>query len=111
ISAYRLSGTGQIVAAMQELVNRLSANLESVAGIIDHAAKVCQKYSYPEIKDLSDFLDTLSNSTNDPQLSEKAIAVKNMVSGSLRLRNYKGNGEKPDFSGAIDVSRSQGLSI
>jgi len=108
ISAFDLTGFDSFESALNSFATTLRTNLPALATTIESAAGRSQHYSYAELKDIVDFLDSLRIRVSDSILQSQIDNVKYQVTGSFRLCNYSQNGTE---YGANDVSHSGGLTI
>jgi hypothetical protein len=108
-SAYDLSGFSAFEASLSTLAGTLQAEMGTLGPSIGAAAAVSQKYSYPWLTDVGNFLDSLAVRTTDTQLLAQIAAAKSSAVGAgFRVETRARTGAGQD---AADVSRSTGLTI
>jgi hypothetical protein len=107
VSAYDLGGFASFEAALGNLAAILKVNLNSVSQSLGTSASASQSFEFTPLKDLGNFLDSLSARTTDGLIATQINAVRQSAA-AFRLRSRARNGSDPK---AINVSRASGLSI
>lgn len=108
ISAYDVSAFSALDGALGALANSLRSNISQVAPVVANVAAQTQSYTYPELKDLNDLLEKIRARVTDPGVLTQVDAVRAILVGSGRIRNYARRGTARESN---DVSRSAGLNI
>jgi len=108
-SAYDMAALTTFETSLATLAGTLTANVSPLASALGTAAAGSQKYGYPQLTDLVDFLDSLNVRTSDNTLKTQIAAVKTAATASgFRLGNRARNGTRAD---ANPVTRSTGLHV
>jgi len=114
LSAYDLSAFAGFETSLNDLATTLQAGLPGLGTTIGQAAGVSQKYTYPQLTDMVNFLDSLNvRVAGQAALQTKIAALRTAVtSASFRINNAVHNGNGQTQQGQVDdVSRSNGLHI
>jgi hypothetical protein len=107
-SAYDMAGFDAFETSLDALANTLTSNIDALRPTISQISQGTQAYSYPQLKDLVDLLDSLSVYTADAGLQAQIAAVKAQATGTFRVATRARIGTGGD---AANVSRSSGLHI
>lgn len=112
ISAYNMGGFATVDAAVTQLAGALSAAAANNAPAISSAAAVAQGFSYPWLRDVVDFADSLRTHTSDSAVVSAAGAVRSAVTSSgFLLANHTRSGTSNTSYQPHSVSRARGLQI
>lgn len=112
LSAYSLAGFATFDQAVGTLATTLNGAIGTYGVDISDAAAASQKYTYSELTDVANFLDSLDARIGDPTVSGQIAAVKAAAtSATFRLRTRARNGSGSGQQSPMDVSRSTGLNI
>ncbi len=112
-SAYDLAGLASFETALGALASDLQAGLPGLGATISQAAQASQKFSFPELTDIVNFLDSLEvRVQGQTALQNKIAAVRaQALAPSFRVNARARNGTGSGQQGAADVSRATGLHI
>ncbi len=113
-SAYDMAGFANFDATLGQLATDLQAGLNSGLGTtISEAAASSQKFSYSELTDVVNFLDSLNvRVTGQTTLQQDIAATRaQALSPSFRIVSRARNGAGSGQQAASDVARATGLHI
>lgn len=111
-SAYSLSGYAEFATSLNALAELLRTNVTGLRPAISVALSNAQKFEFPELTDLTTFLDSLAVHAADPSVQAAIDNVKNRAGAEgFRLRNRTRNGTAVGWGGANDVRRATGLHV
>jgi hypothetical protein len=112
-SAYDLAGLAAFETALGAFANDLQAGLPGLGTTISQAAQASQKFSFPELTDFVNFLDSLAVRVAGQTALQTRIATvrAQAVSASFRVNARARNGTGSGQQAASDVSRATGLHI
>jgi hypothetical protein len=113
-SAYDLAGFATIDGALAAVAQALTTNMGALRPAIQSAAAAAQPFGQPELKDIGNFLDSLTVRVSDATLLGQIQTLKTAVSGQFRVRNHAQNAVGDGVggvNGAPDISRATGLNI
>jgi len=109
ISAFDMNGFVIFEFALNALGTALAGSVGTIGNDVGAAAAASQKYTYPELTDIVDFVDHLRARTTDATLRARLDAVKAVLTAdAFRIGSKARKGSGRD---AADVSRSTGLHI
>lgn len=114
LSAYDLTQFAAFETALNGLATDLQAGLPGLGATVSAAAAASQKYSYSELTDIVNFLDTLNTKVaGQAALQAKIAALRaQATAAAFRINNRARNGGGQTAGGGVaDVSRSTGLNI
>jgi hypothetical protein len=112
LSAYDLAGFATFDQAIGTLATTLNGSIGTYGSDISAAAAGSQKYTYSELTDVVNFLDSLDARIGDPTVSGQIAAAKAAAtSPTFRLKARARNGSGSGQQSPVDVSRSSGLNI
>lgn len=112
LSAYDLAGFAAFDQALGNFATALANAVPAEAANIAAAAAGSQKYSYSELTDVVNFLDSLAARVNDATVQTQITALKaTATTGTFRVSNQRRNGSGSGQQAASDVLRSTGLNL
>lgn len=108
-SAYDMASFATFETSLGTLAATLTANVSTLASALGTASANSQKYGFPQLTDLIDFLDSLNVRTSDNTLKTQIAAVKTAASATgFRLNTKARNGTRAESN---RVTRSTGLHV
>ncbi len=111
-SAYDLAGFAAFDQALGNFATALTNAIPAEAANIRTAAASSQKYSYSELTDVVNFLDSLAARVNDVAVQTQITALKGQATaGTFRIIHQRRNGAGSGQQAASDVLRSTGLNL
>ena len=108
LSAYEVGRVTGFESALNTFAEALEARLPSLGPALGPVIRASQKFDYPELTDIGDFLRLLRAQTVDPALLGSIDALAGQLQGSFRIANRARNGSGRQ---AQPVDRSTGLNI
>ncbi len=109
ISAYDMSRFGAFETSLNTLASDLTSRSGVVIPALADAAAHSQKFTFPQLTDLGDLLDSLKVRMASDTVRAEIDALKTQASGAFRLRSLARNGSGAGQSAA--VARATGLHI
>ena len=108
-SVYDMSGFAAFERALDVLATDLRAGLTRLAPAVGKAASVSQKFSFPFLTDLGDFVDSLDAGVGDATVRSHIAQLRTAARNpAFRLRSYARNGSERK---AAAVERATGLHV
>jgi hypothetical protein len=112
LSAYDLAGFAAFDQALGNFATALANAVPAEAASIAAAAAGSQKYSYSELTDVVNFLDSLAARVNDATVQTQITALRAAATAAaFRVANQRRNGSGSGQQAASDVLRSTGLNL
>lgn len=112
LSAYDLAGFAAFDQALGDFATALTNAIPAEAANIAAAAANSQKYSYSELTDVVNFLDSLAARVSDVAVQTQITALKTQATAvTFRFANQRRNGAGSGQQPAADVLRSTGLNL
>ena len=109
VSVYDMAGFAGFEQALNALATDLRGGLTRLAPTVGAAAAASQKFSFPFLTDLGDFVDSLDARAADATVRARAAQVRTAArSPAFRLRSYARNGRERT-AGSVD--RATGLHV
>ena len=108
-SVYDMAGFAAFERALDVLATDLRVGLTRLAPAIGKAATVSQKFSFPFLTDLGDFIDSLDARVGDATVRSHIAQLRTAARNpAFRLRSYARNGSERK---AASVDRATGLHV
>lgn len=112
-SAYDLSGLAGFETALNTFATQLRQNVAAMKPTIADAARASQKFSYPELTDVVNFIDSLDTRAGNNAALKQSIATLRTAATSpaFRLNSKARRGTGNGNQLPADVRRATGLHI
>ena len=109
VSVYDMAGFAAFERALDLVATDLRAGLTRLAPAVGKAASVSQKFSFPYLTDLGDFVDSLDAGSGDATVRSHIAQLRTAArSPAFRLRTYARTGRDRT---AASVERATGLHV
>jgi len=109
VSVYDMAGFPAFEQALNAFATDLRASLTRLTAAVGAAASASQRFGFPFLADLGDFVDSLDARSGDPTVRARATQLRTAAkSPAFRLRSYARNGRERT---ARRVERATGLHV